>query len=229
MTTALKSAAQAGLPVPFLDIDKIIGDRETKIIICCGSGGVGKTTTSAAVALRAAEAGRKVVVLTIDPARRLAQALGGGELDNTPRPVSMIDTAAGGSLDQAVRVGLAREIHESTGRVGQQRVELPRVEVERLADRDRGLPRICHVLRVGRDRRPAKAERELDSVAIEDRPTPRRHRQLLAVLARGEVVKGLRLDRLEPRHARERGDEDDREDSHEEPQAPVRLAHRPTP
>ena len=89
----------AGLAVPFLDIDKIIGDSETKIIICCGSGGVGKTTTSAAVALRAAEAGRKVVVLTIDPARRLAQSLGVGELDNTPRPVPMIDTAAGGSLD----------------------------------------------------------------------------------------------------------------------------------
>ena len=99
MTTALKSAAQAGLPVPYLDIDKIIGDRETKIIICCGSGGVGKTTTAAAIAVRSAEAGRKVVVLTIDPARRLAQSLGVGELDNTPRPVSMIDTAAGGSLD----------------------------------------------------------------------------------------------------------------------------------
>ena len=35
---------------PFLDIDKIIGDRDTKIVICCGSGGVGKTTTSAALA-----------------------------------------------------------------------------------------------------------------------------------------------------------------------------------
>jgi anion-transporting ArsA/GET3 family ATPase len=87
------------LAVPFLDIDKIIGDRDTKIIICCGSGGVGKTTTSAAIALRAAEAGRKVVVLTIDPARRLAQSLGVGELDNTPRPVPIIDSAAGGSLD----------------------------------------------------------------------------------------------------------------------------------
>jgi anion-transporting ArsA/GET3 family ATPase len=85
--------------VPFLDVDKIIGDWETKIMICCGSGGVGKTTTSAAIALRAAEAGRKVVVLTIDPARRLAQSLGVGELDNTPRPVTRIDTAAGGSLD----------------------------------------------------------------------------------------------------------------------------------
>ena len=99
MTSALKAATHAGLPVPFLDVDKIIGDRETKIIICCGSGGVGKTTTAAAIAVRAAEAGRKVVVLTIDPARRLAQSLGVGELDNTPRPVSMIDTAAGGSLD----------------------------------------------------------------------------------------------------------------------------------
>jgi anion-transporting ArsA/GET3 family ATPase len=99
MTSAFKSQPHAGLPVPFLDIDKIIGDRETKIIICCGSGGVGKTTTSAAIALRAAEAGRKVVVLTIDPARRLAQSLGVGELDNTPRSMSMIDTTAGGSLD----------------------------------------------------------------------------------------------------------------------------------
>jgi anion-transporting ArsA/GET3 family ATPase len=84
---------------PFLDLDKIIDDRETRIVICCGAGGVGKTTTSAAIAVRAAEAGRKVVVLTIDPARRLAQSLGLGELDNTPRPVAGIDPAAGGSLD----------------------------------------------------------------------------------------------------------------------------------
>jgi anion-transporting ArsA/GET3 family ATPase len=99
MTDALESHRHPGLSVPFLDLDKIIGDRDTKIIICCGSGGVGKTTTSAAIAVRAAEAGRKVVVLTIDPARRLAQSLGVGELDNTPRAVTMIDTASGGSLD----------------------------------------------------------------------------------------------------------------------------------
>jgi anion-transporting ArsA/GET3 family ATPase len=84
---------------PFLDLDKVLDDRETKIVICCGAGGVGKTTTSAAIAVRAAEAGRKVVVLTIDPARRLAQSLGLGELDNTPRPVAGVDTAAGGRLD----------------------------------------------------------------------------------------------------------------------------------
>ena len=83
----------------FLDLDKVIDDPEIKIIICCGSGGVGKTTTSAAIAVRAAEAGRKVVVLTIDPARRLAQSLGLVELDNTPRPVAGVSTDAGGRLD----------------------------------------------------------------------------------------------------------------------------------
>ena len=57
---------------PGLDVDELLDDPRTGIIVCCGSGGVGKTTTSAALALRAAERGRKVVVLTIDPARRLA-------------------------------------------------------------------------------------------------------------------------------------------------------------
>ena len=67
----------------------------TGIIVCCGSGGVGKTTTSAALALRAAERGRKVVVLTIDPARRLAQSMGIEALDNTPRPVAGVGADAG--------------------------------------------------------------------------------------------------------------------------------------
>jgi anion-transporting ArsA/GET3 family ATPase len=84
---------------PFFDVDAIIADRQTKIMICCGAGGVGKTTTSAALAVRAAEAGRKVVVLTIDPARRLAQSLGVGELDNTPRPVVGLEATNGGRLD----------------------------------------------------------------------------------------------------------------------------------
>jgi anion-transporting ArsA/GET3 family ATPase len=55
--------------------------------VCCGSGGVGKTTTAAALGLRAAERGRHAVVLTVDPARRLAQSMGLSSLDNTPRPV----------------------------------------------------------------------------------------------------------------------------------------------
>lgn len=70
-----------------LAVDALIDDPKTRIIVCCGSGGVGKTTTAAAIGLRAAERGRKAVVLTIDPARRLAQSMGLTELDNTPRVV----------------------------------------------------------------------------------------------------------------------------------------------
>ncbi|WP_326646540.1 ArsA family ATPase [Streptosporangium sp. NBC_01755] len=72
---------------PVLDLDAIVDDPHTRIIVCCGSGGVGKTTTAAALGLRAAERGRSAVVLTVDPARRLAQSMGLTELDNTPRLV----------------------------------------------------------------------------------------------------------------------------------------------
>lgn len=74
-----------------LEVDPLLDDPQTRIIVCCGSGGVGKTTTAAALGVRAAERGRKVVVLTIDPARRLAQSMGIDSLDNTPRQVKGID------------------------------------------------------------------------------------------------------------------------------------------
>ncbi|GHH24333.1 ArsA family ATPase [Streptomyces rubradiris] len=70
-----------------LDVDPLLDDPKTRIVVCCGSGGVGKTTTAAALGLRAAERGRKVVVLTIDPAKRLAQSMGIDSLDNVPRRV----------------------------------------------------------------------------------------------------------------------------------------------
>lgn len=69
-----------------------------RVLICCGSGGVGKTTTSAALAIRQALAGRRVVVLTIDPARRLADALGLGDLGNSAAPVPLPDLPPGGAL-----------------------------------------------------------------------------------------------------------------------------------
>ncbi|MCW2832383.1 MAG: arsenite efflux ATP-binding protein ArsA [Nocardioides sp.] len=96
---------------PRLDIDALLDSRSTGIIVCCGSGGVGKTTTSAALALRAAERGRKVVVLTIDPARRLAQSLGIETLDNTPRPVPGVGAGAGGTLD-AMMLDMKRTFDE---------------------------------------------------------------------------------------------------------------------
>ncbi|TQK52819.1 anion-transporting ArsA/GET3 family ATPase [Streptomyces sp. SLBN-118] len=76
---------------PALEVDPLIDDPATRIIVCCGAGGVGKTTTAAALGVRAAERGRKVVVLTIDPARRLAQSMGIDSLDNTPRRVKGIE------------------------------------------------------------------------------------------------------------------------------------------
>jgi anion-transporting ArsA/GET3 family ATPase len=60
-----------------------------RIVICAGSGGVGKTTTAAAVAMGMAERGLRVVVVTIDPARRLANSLGLEELGNEPRLVDL--------------------------------------------------------------------------------------------------------------------------------------------
>jgi anion-transporting ArsA/GET3 family ATPase len=94
-----------------LDIDALIGDPQTRIVVCCGAGGVGKTTVAAALGLRAAESGRRVVVLTIDPARRLAQSLGLTTLSNTPTPVEDIDDTHGGSLD-AMMLDMKRTFDE---------------------------------------------------------------------------------------------------------------------
>jgi anion-transporting ArsA/GET3 family ATPase len=59
------------------------------IILCCGVGGVGKTTISASLALRLALEGRRVAVITIDPARRLAESLGLSSLDDHPREIPL--------------------------------------------------------------------------------------------------------------------------------------------
>ncbi|MET9099549.1 MULTISPECIES: ArsA family ATPase [Streptomyces] len=98
-------------PTRVLDIDPLLDDPATRIVVCCGSGGVGKTTTAAALGLRAAERGRKVVVLTIDPARRLAQSMGIDSLDNTPRRVKGIDDSARGEL-HAMMLDMKRTFDE---------------------------------------------------------------------------------------------------------------------
>jgi anion-transporting ArsA/GET3 family ATPase len=80
---------------PTLDIASILTDSSNHVVVCCGAGGVGKTTTAAAMALRAAEYGRTVVVLTIDPAKRLAQALGINDLGNSPQRVPLAPEVPG--------------------------------------------------------------------------------------------------------------------------------------
>ncbi len=94
---------------PVLDVDALLDDRGIRVLVCCGSGGVGKTTTAAALALRAAERGRRVVVLPIDPARRLAQSMGLTELDNDPKPV--VDVDGDGTLD-AMMLDMKRTFDE---------------------------------------------------------------------------------------------------------------------
>src|SRR5262249_5271653 len=84
-----RAVAGTGATVGVSTIEQIIEGAE--ICVCAGAGGVGKTSTSAAVALGAAERGRKAAVLTIDPAKRLANALGLERLGNEPRRVRGIE------------------------------------------------------------------------------------------------------------------------------------------
>lgn len=78
------------------DVPALLGDTGVQVIVTCGTGGVGKTSISAALAVSAAEAGRHVVLVTVDPAKRLATALGLEGLGGDPQPVPGI---LGGSLD----------------------------------------------------------------------------------------------------------------------------------
>lgn len=103
--------ASTAATAPALDTDALLDDPDIRIIVCCGSGGVGKTTTAAALGVRAAERGRKVVVLTIDPARRLAQSMGIDSLDNIPRRVKGIETRGAGEL-HAMMLDMKRTFDE---------------------------------------------------------------------------------------------------------------------
>jgi len=97
---------------PRLDIDSVLTDPSVRIIVCTGAGGVGKTTTAAALGLRAAESGRSVCVLTIDPAKRLAQAMGLSSLDNTPRQVPGVCAPDGSGSLFAMMLDMKRTFDE---------------------------------------------------------------------------------------------------------------------
>ncbi|MFF8914995.1 ArsA family ATPase [Streptomyces sp. NPDC015032] len=105
------ATAATPAPAPVLDTDALLDDPGIRIVVCCGSGGVGKTTTAAALGVRAAEHGRKVVVLTIDPARRLAQSMGIDSLDNVPRQVPGITGEGAGEL-HAMMLDMKRTFDE---------------------------------------------------------------------------------------------------------------------
>ncbi len=83
-----------------------------RIVVCAGSGGVGKTTTAATIALWGALQGRRAIVLTIDPARRLADSLGVGPIGNTP---SEVPPEALRALGREVRGSLAAMMLDQKG------------------------------------------------------------------------------------------------------------------
>ena len=76
-----------------MKLEELVTERQ--VVICCGSGGVGKTTTAAVIALEGARRGRNACVVTIDPARRLADALGVGALTNEPSEIDRARWATG--------------------------------------------------------------------------------------------------------------------------------------
>jgi anion-transporting ArsA/GET3 family ATPase len=107
---------------------RLSGDR---VVVVAGAGGVGKTTVAAAVALGLAAEGRRVALITIDPARRLAEALGLDELGNDPQPVDLAPFAdqgleVRGQLD-AMMLNVKRTFDELVARLAPDRSTLEQI------------------------------------------------------------------------------------------------------
>jgi anion-transporting ArsA/GET3 family ATPase len=98
------------------------------VIVCCGPGGVGKTTMSASIAISGALSGRRVCVLTVDPAKRLADALGIETLGNQPSRVPGIE---GGSLD-ALMLDTAKTFDDLISRYASSSEQVEAISANRL-------------------------------------------------------------------------------------------------
>jgi anion-transporting ArsA/GET3 family ATPase len=179
--TRTRVGPQAAKQAPRLDVDALLDDRSVGIIVCCGSGGVGKTTISAALALRAAERGRRVVVLTIDPARRLAQSMGIEELDNTPRPVVGIHPGHGqgdhgqgtGSLD-AMMLDMKRtfdEVVESQASPEKARQILDNPFYQALSSSFAGTQEYMAMEKLGQIHRDSQAAGTYDLIVVDTPPS----------------------------------------------------------
>jgi anion-transporting ArsA/GET3 family ATPase len=88
--------------------------ERARLVVTCGPGGVGKTTTAAALGVLAARSGRRVIVVTVDPARRLADALGieAAEEGAAPVPVEVTGAGAGGGSMHALMLDASATFDE---------------------------------------------------------------------------------------------------------------------
>ena len=162
------------LHAPALDIDAVIDDQSVRILVCTGAGGVGKTTTAAALAVRAAEHGRKVCVLTIDPARRLAQAMGLTALDNIPRRVTGIHSANGGGSLDAMMLDMKRtfdEVVEAHADADRAAAILANPFYQALSSSFAGTQEYMAMEKLGQLRKQADADGRWDLIVVDTPPS----------------------------------------------------------
>lgn len=159
---------------PSLAVDDILGDMSLHIVVCTGAGGVGKTTTAAALGLRAAEMGRDVCVLTIDPAKRLAQAMGLSSLDNTPRQVPGVCAPDGSGSLFAMMLDMKRTFDEVVeGHADPERAEqiLGNPFYEALSSSFAGTQEYMAMEKLGQLRVRAEAEGTWDLIVVDTPPS----------------------------------------------------------
>ena len=164
----------AGPKTPRLRIDDLLADRRVGIIVCTGAGGVGKTTTAAALGLRAAEQGRNVCVLTIDPAKRLAQAMGLSSLDNTPRQVPGVCAPDGSGSLFAMMLDMKRTFDEVVeGHADPARAEqiLSNPFYQTLSSSFAGTQEYMAMEKLGQLRTRAQAEGTWDLIVVDTPPS----------------------------------------------------------
>src|SRR5207249_4432858 len=109
---ALDHLEAASGPHAYLDAARFQLERRRPVILCVGSGGVGKTTTAAALAVEAARRGRRTAVLTVDPSHRLKDALGLSSLAGRPSRVSLARIGARGAHLDALLLDVKRTFDE---------------------------------------------------------------------------------------------------------------------
>lgn len=152
-------------------LDRQLRRDGLRLLLCVGTGGVGKTTLSAALAVRAALLGRRVLAVTIDPARRLAQAMGLDGLAHEPDPVAVPDAV--GSL-HAMMLDVRHAFDRALT------AQVPSAEVDRiranpfyraLAETFSGTQEYVAMEAIGELHRRAAASGEWDLIVVDTPPS----------------------------------------------------------